>query len=110
MLASTHAAARASFDHYYPTGINEEQQFSRVVRTPAQVAAYYQSLVDAGWSTSSYRRSMPRTQRRSSCWRARSCRSFCLPRAWPLTRVTPDPACYPRTGEGNGITGVDLAQ
>jgi alkanesulfonate monooxygenase SsuD/methylene tetrahydromethanopterin reductase-like flavin-dependent oxidoreductase (luciferase family) len=48
MLAPTDAAARAKLDHYYPEGINEEQQFSRVVGTPAQVAAYYQTLVDAG--------------------------------------------------------------
>ena len=48
MLAPTEAAARAKLDHYYPAGINEEQQFSRVVGTPAQVAAYYQSLVKAG--------------------------------------------------------------
>jgi alkanesulfonate monooxygenase SsuD/methylene tetrahydromethanopterin reductase-like flavin-dependent oxidoreductase (luciferase family) len=48
MLAPTKSAAQAKLDHYYPEGINEEQQFSRVVGTPAQVAAYYQSLVDAG--------------------------------------------------------------
>src|ERR687894_30191 len=48
MLAPTEAAARAKLDHYYPAGINEEQTFSRVVGTSAQVAAYYQSLVDAG--------------------------------------------------------------
>jgi alkanesulfonate monooxygenase SsuD/methylene tetrahydromethanopterin reductase-like flavin-dependent oxidoreductase (luciferase family) len=48
MVAPTEAAARAKLDHYYPEGINEEQRFSRVVGTPAQVAAYYQSLVDAG--------------------------------------------------------------
>ena len=48
MLAPTEAAARAKLDHYYPEGINEEQQFSRVVGTPTQVAVYYQSLVDAG--------------------------------------------------------------
>jgi alkanesulfonate monooxygenase SsuD/methylene tetrahydromethanopterin reductase-like flavin-dependent oxidoreductase (luciferase family) len=48
MLAASDAAARAKLDHYYPEGINEEQRFSRVVETPAQVAAYYQSLVDAG--------------------------------------------------------------
>lgn len=48
MLAPTEAAARAKLDHYYPAGINEEQRFSRVVGTPAQVATYYQSLVDAG--------------------------------------------------------------
>src|SRR5215212_4899504 len=48
MLAPTDAPARAKLDNYYPAGINEEQQFSRVVGTPAQVAGYYQSLVDAG--------------------------------------------------------------
>jgi alkanesulfonate monooxygenase SsuD/methylene tetrahydromethanopterin reductase-like flavin-dependent oxidoreductase (luciferase family) len=48
MLAPTEAAARAKLEHYYPAGINEEQTFSRVVGTSAQVAAYYQSLVDAG--------------------------------------------------------------
>jgi alkanesulfonate monooxygenase SsuD/methylene tetrahydromethanopterin reductase-like flavin-dependent oxidoreductase (luciferase family) len=48
MLAPTETAVRAKRDSYYPEGINEEQQFSRVVGTPAQVAAYYQSLVDAG--------------------------------------------------------------
>jgi alkanesulfonate monooxygenase SsuD/methylene tetrahydromethanopterin reductase-like flavin-dependent oxidoreductase (luciferase family) len=48
MLAPTDTAARAKLDHYYPAGINEEQQFSRVVGTPARAAAYYQSLVDAG--------------------------------------------------------------
>ncbi len=48
MLAPTEEAARAKLAHYYPEGINEEQQFSRVVGTPAQVAAYYQSLVEAG--------------------------------------------------------------
>jgi len=48
MVAPTEAAARAKLDHYYPEGINEEQRFSRVVGTPAQVAAYYQSLVNAG--------------------------------------------------------------
>jgi alkanesulfonate monooxygenase SsuD/methylene tetrahydromethanopterin reductase-like flavin-dependent oxidoreductase (luciferase family) len=48
MLAPTDAAARAKLAHYYPEGINEEQQFSRVVGTPEKVAAYYQSLVEAG--------------------------------------------------------------
>jgi alkanesulfonate monooxygenase SsuD/methylene tetrahydromethanopterin reductase-like flavin-dependent oxidoreductase (luciferase family) len=48
MLSPTEAAARAKLTHYYPEGINEEQQFSRVVGTPGQVAAYFQSLVDAG--------------------------------------------------------------
>jgi hypothetical protein len=48
MVAPTDAAARAKLDYYYPAGLNEEQRFSRVVGTPVQVAAYYQSLVDAG--------------------------------------------------------------
>lgn len=48
MLAPTDSAARAKLAHYYPEGINVEQRFSRVVGTPAQVSAYYQSLVDAG--------------------------------------------------------------
>ncbi len=48
MLAATESAAHAKLSHYYPDGINEEQRFSRVAGTPAQVAAYYQRLVDAG--------------------------------------------------------------
>ncbi len=48
MLAPTAAAAQAKLAHYYPGGINEEQQFSRVVGTPDQVVRYYQALVDAG--------------------------------------------------------------
>lgn len=48
MLAPTEAEAKAKRDRYYPNGLNEEQQFSRVVGTPEQVAEYYQGLVDAG--------------------------------------------------------------
>lgn len=48
MIAPTEAEARAKRDYYYPNGLNEEQQFSRVIGTPRQVAAYYQTLVDAG--------------------------------------------------------------
>lgn len=48
MIAPTASAARAKLDRYYPEGINEEQRFSRVVGSPAQVAHYYQELVDAG--------------------------------------------------------------
>ena len=48
MLAPTEAEAAAKRDRYYPDGLNEEQQHSRVVGTPDQVAAYYQGLVDAG--------------------------------------------------------------
>jgi len=48
MVAPTAAAARAKRDRYYPNGLNEEQRFSRVFGEPGHVAAYYQSLVDAG--------------------------------------------------------------
>ncbi len=48
MLGPTVTAAREKLNHYYPNGLNEEQQFSRVVGDPGQVAACYQSLVDAG--------------------------------------------------------------
>jgi alkanesulfonate monooxygenase SsuD/methylene tetrahydromethanopterin reductase-like flavin-dependent oxidoreductase (luciferase family) len=48
MLAPTEAEAIAKRDRYYPNGLNEEQQHSRVVGTPEQVAAYYQGLVNAG--------------------------------------------------------------
>ena len=48
MLAPTEAEAIAKRDRYYPNGLNDEQQYSRVVGTPEQVAAYYQGLVDAG--------------------------------------------------------------
>lgn len=48
MIGPTAAAARAKLDRYYPEGLNEEQQYSRVVGTPDQVAGYYQRLVDAG--------------------------------------------------------------
>ncbi|HEX2281256.1 MAG TPA: LLM class flavin-dependent oxidoreductase [Thermomicrobiales bacterium] len=48
ILAPTERAARTKLNHYYPKGLNEEQRFSRVVGTPAQVAVYYQSLVDSG--------------------------------------------------------------
>ncbi len=50
MLAPTPAEAQAKLDRYYPNGISEEQQYSRVVGDPAHVAAYYQSLVEAGMS------------------------------------------------------------
>jgi alkanesulfonate monooxygenase SsuD/methylene tetrahydromethanopterin reductase-like flavin-dependent oxidoreductase (luciferase family) len=48
MLAPTEAEADAKRDRYYPHGLNEEQQYSRVIGTPERVAAYYQPLVDAG--------------------------------------------------------------
>jgi alkanesulfonate monooxygenase SsuD/methylene tetrahydromethanopterin reductase-like flavin-dependent oxidoreductase (luciferase family) len=48
MLAPTEAEAIAKRDRYYPNGLNEEQQYSRVIGTPEQVAAYYQGLVNAG--------------------------------------------------------------
>jgi alkanesulfonate monooxygenase SsuD/methylene tetrahydromethanopterin reductase-like flavin-dependent oxidoreductase (luciferase family) len=48
MLATTEAGAIAKRDRYYPDGLNEEQQITRIVGTPEQVAPYYQALVDAG--------------------------------------------------------------
>jgi alkanesulfonate monooxygenase SsuD/methylene tetrahydromethanopterin reductase-like flavin-dependent oxidoreductase (luciferase family) len=48
MIAPSEKAAQAKRDRYYPNGLNEEQQYSRVIGTPEQVAAYYQGLVDAG--------------------------------------------------------------
>jgi alkanesulfonate monooxygenase SsuD/methylene tetrahydromethanopterin reductase-like flavin-dependent oxidoreductase (luciferase family) len=48
MIAPTEEAARVKLARYYPNGLNEEQRFSRVVGSPESVAAYYQSLTDAG--------------------------------------------------------------
>lgn len=48
MIAPTEAEALAKRDRYYPDGLNEEQQYSRVIGTPEKVAACYQGLVDAG--------------------------------------------------------------
>jgi alkanesulfonate monooxygenase SsuD/methylene tetrahydromethanopterin reductase-like flavin-dependent oxidoreductase (luciferase family) len=48
MLAPTEREAIAKRDRYYPDGLSEEQQFSRVIGTPEQAAVYYQGLVDAG--------------------------------------------------------------
>lgn len=48
MLAETEAESRAKLDRYYPQGLNDEQQFSRVIGAPESVAAYYQNLVEAG--------------------------------------------------------------
>lgn len=48
MIAPTEKAVRAKRDHYYPNGLNEEQQYSRVIGTPEHVAAYYQRLVGSG--------------------------------------------------------------
>ncbi|HEU5431385.1 MAG TPA: LLM class flavin-dependent oxidoreductase, partial [Thermomicrobiales bacterium] len=48
MVAPDEASAIAKRDRYYPRGLNEEQRQSRVVGAPAQVAAYYQRLVDLG--------------------------------------------------------------
>ncbi|MEZ4563840.1 MAG: LLM class flavin-dependent oxidoreductase [Thermomicrobiales bacterium] len=48
MLAPTEKEAIAKRDRYYPNGLNEEQQFSRVIGTPEQAARYYQGLVGAG--------------------------------------------------------------
>ena len=48
MLAPTEKEALAKRDRYYPHGLSEEQQYSRVIGTPEQAAAYYQDLVNAG--------------------------------------------------------------
>lgn len=48
MIAPTEREAAAKRDRYYPDGLSEEQQFSRVIGTPEQVASYYQELVEAG--------------------------------------------------------------
>jgi alkanesulfonate monooxygenase SsuD/methylene tetrahydromethanopterin reductase-like flavin-dependent oxidoreductase (luciferase family) len=48
ILAPTEAEVRDKRDHYYPDGLNEEQQYSRVIGTPEQAAAYYGELVSAG--------------------------------------------------------------
>jgi alkanesulfonate monooxygenase SsuD/methylene tetrahydromethanopterin reductase-like flavin-dependent oxidoreductase (luciferase family) len=48
MLAPTEKEAIAKRNRYYPNGLSEEQQYSRVIGTPEQAAAYYQGLFDAG--------------------------------------------------------------
>lgn len=48
MIAPTEAEAEAKMRRYYPNGLTEDQRFSRVIGTPEQVAAYYQTLVDVG--------------------------------------------------------------
>jgi alkanesulfonate monooxygenase SsuD/methylene tetrahydromethanopterin reductase-like flavin-dependent oxidoreductase (luciferase family) len=48
MLAPTERAAMAKRDRYYPSGLNEEQRYSRVIGTPKQAAVHYQELVNAG--------------------------------------------------------------
>lgn len=48
MLATSDAKALSKRNRYYPEGLNEEQQFSRIVGSPDSVASYYQGLVDAG--------------------------------------------------------------
>lgn len=48
MVAPTEAEALAKRDRYYPDGLNEEQQITRIVGSPEQVTAYYQALADAG--------------------------------------------------------------
>jgi alkanesulfonate monooxygenase SsuD/methylene tetrahydromethanopterin reductase-like flavin-dependent oxidoreductase (luciferase family) len=48
MLAPTEQESIAKRDRYYPDGLSEEQEHSRVIGTPEQAANYYQGLVDAG--------------------------------------------------------------
>ena len=44
----TTAGTQAKLARYYPNGLTEAQRYSRIVGSPEQVAAYYQSMVDAG--------------------------------------------------------------
>ena len=48
MIGPTETEASRKRDRYYPQGLNEEQQYSRVVGSPERVAEYYQGLVEAG--------------------------------------------------------------
>ncbi|MEX1157884.1 MAG: LLM class flavin-dependent oxidoreductase, partial [Thermomicrobiales bacterium] len=48
MIAETEAKAQAKLARYYPNGLTEDQRYSRIVGTPEQVAAYYQSMAEAG--------------------------------------------------------------
>jgi alkanesulfonate monooxygenase SsuD/methylene tetrahydromethanopterin reductase-like flavin-dependent oxidoreductase (luciferase family) len=48
MVSETEAGATAKRDRYYPNGMTEEQQITRIIGTPEQVIPYYQSLADAG--------------------------------------------------------------
>lgn len=49
MLAPTEQEAQAKRDRYYPQGLSEEQQATRVIGTPEMAVAYYQRLADAGF-------------------------------------------------------------
>lgn len=48
MLAETERAAKAKLDRYYPDGMNQDQQLTRIWGTPAQAIAYFQELAEAG--------------------------------------------------------------
>jgi alkanesulfonate monooxygenase SsuD/methylene tetrahydromethanopterin reductase-like flavin-dependent oxidoreductase (luciferase family) len=48
LLSETEAAAAAKLRRYYPDGLTEQQQATRIWGTPERVAAYYQELADAG--------------------------------------------------------------
>lgn len=48
MLAPTEREAQTKLANYYPNGLNEEQQHSRLAAAPERAIAYYQRLVDAG--------------------------------------------------------------
>jgi alkanesulfonate monooxygenase SsuD/methylene tetrahydromethanopterin reductase-like flavin-dependent oxidoreductase (luciferase family) len=49
MLAPTEKEALAKRDRYYPDGMTEEQQATRVIGTPEMAIAHYQALADAGF-------------------------------------------------------------
>lgn len=48
MIAETESAAQEKLAHYYPEGLTDDQQFSRIYGSPDQVAEYYRSMIDAG--------------------------------------------------------------
>lgn len=48
MVAPTEREAQAKLKRYYPDGLTEDLRATRIVGTPEQVAAYYQSIADAG--------------------------------------------------------------
>jgi alkanesulfonate monooxygenase SsuD/methylene tetrahydromethanopterin reductase-like flavin-dependent oxidoreductase (luciferase family) len=49
MLAETDAAAKAKLDRYYPDGLNEEQQRTRIYGTPEAAIAYYRAQRELGF-------------------------------------------------------------
>lgn len=48
IVAETDEEAKRKLDRYYPDGLNEEQQITRIWGSPERVAAYYREVADAG--------------------------------------------------------------